>query len=145
MFMSKQAMKDAGLDKAEFVEVMESMGDSDMMGSDPCDRSSPELVQFMIENGYPLKEVFPDGTTSEVTRIVKNVSMPPGGFALPKGYKVQSMGQMMSEAYGGSNPFQPGSDSDPDQYRMSPEQDADVQQQLDKLKGMFESFQGGGN
>jgi len=104
LFVSKQAFADSGWAAlwSEFGTVFKSMSAMDM-DKDACDIADEQADPARI--GWPLKTVASDGETTEVLRIEKDVPVPAGGFEVPGDYRIMSLQEMMSGAFGGGSGF----------------------------------------
>lgn len=103
--VSRKAMKDARLEN-----MMESLGTIDFnpMGAQflsDCDRATGLFAKRMKKLGMPLGTIEQDGQLrGKVKRIIRNATIPPGGFALPTGYRQITMQQKIQEITGSNLP-----------------------------------------
>jgi hypothetical protein len=155
-FTSIKAFEDSGWAEL-WTDVSQSMKDMDVsdQDADDCDIAEAEAVD-PGEIGWPLRTLGADGLISEVVRIERNATVPPGGFDIPPGYSVISMEEMMSRgmmggAYGsdaeslyeeGDEEMLEGLDMEEEDYVTEEEQqeEADV---TETMKGLFNEFKKG--
>lgn len=100
---SPKAMQDSGLqDALDMMQRMATRADALVSafssGSDPCQRAGTQLSEHAGRIGAPMRITSPDGRlVSEIVRIDKHASLPPGAFDIPEGYQVVNTGQMMRQ------------------------------------------------
>ena len=100
-YLSVQAMKD--VESAEIFAAMEQLGAMGMeMGAmadmDPCETVGFALQDTYAQYGFPLRIVDRYGSLdTEVLKIEKHATLPPGGFEVPAGYPVKSFDAMMQQ------------------------------------------------
>jgi hypothetical protein len=96
-YLSRKALADIAT--PEVFDALSQMSAATPMATemmDPCDAASITLSSSYKRLGYPLRTLGADGKLEmEVKRIVKNAPAPPGGFTIPKGYKVTNFEQVM--------------------------------------------------
>lgn len=103
LLASPQAMKDSGLqDTLDMMQRMASRADALVSafggGADPCQRAGTQLSEHAGRIGAPMRITGPDGRlVSEIVRIDKSASLPPGAFDVPQGYQVVNPAQMMRQ------------------------------------------------
>lgn len=148
MFMSRQAMEDAGVDK--FMDAMAAGSFSESgVESDLCDWDTVAEMEFLRENGFPLRTVGAAGELEdEVLSIQTDVALPPGGFDPPSGYRMISMQDMVSGAMGGMAMPGMGDDAmDGEDADWEEDLDAEQQEALRQLQEAYEAMKkhGGDN
>jgi|GEM_PF-1635519 len=104
MFVSVEAMRDIGLQKfvhaftqmdINMEQQMASMTGA-MGGADPCVEAERKAGLQLRDIGFPLKNTDSrKALVSVVTNIRKNVRLPANAFAIPAGYKVTNMAEIM--------------------------------------------------
>jgi hypothetical protein len=100
---SKQALEDAGLQETfEMMERMAARADAVMQvfnsNMDPCQRADTRFSEHAQGIGIPMRITSGNGSmVSEIVRIEKNAKLPPDAFAIPAGYQVQNVGQIMQQ------------------------------------------------
>lgn len=104
-YLSTQAMKD--VESADIFTTMEQIGEMGMeMGAmariDPCETIGLALQDTYGQLGFPLRIIDRNGLhNSEVLKIEKHTTLPPGGFEVPAGYPVKSFDAMMQQGMRG--------------------------------------------
>lgn len=99
-YVSKKMPQELGIQKTfDRISSMLSGPDMDgMPGMDPCMMAEQQLSAQYSQYGYPMRTKDASGALeSEVIKTSKNAPLPKGGFSLPKGYQVVTMGQMMQQ------------------------------------------------
>jgi hypothetical protein len=100
---SEQALNDTDLqDTLEVMERMGSRADAMMQAfnrnADPCQRADTRFSEHARGIGMPMQITSSSGKlVSEIIRIETNAKLPPNAFAIPSGYQVQNVGQMMQQ------------------------------------------------
>lgn len=95
-FLSKQAMKDAGLQA--FTRALASMVQVDLEDPEPCDVADDQMSERYLDYGLPLREVDAEGELeTEIVRIQRNAKLPAGGFSLPATYKRLTMEEFIQQ------------------------------------------------
>jgi len=109
VFVSVRAMNDLNL--MPFAKALESMSQqiqqsiTGMTGMqvnqmmDTCDQAEKNLLDQLVNIGFPLKSTNRNRQTdSVVTQLVRNTKLPANAFVIPKHYRVTTPAQMMQEA-----------------------------------------------
>jgi len=109
VFVSVRAMNE--LDLRRFARALESMGEqiqqnvTAMTGIkinqmiDPCTQAEKNLLDQLVNTGFPLKSINRNRQTeSVVTRLVRNSQLPANAFVIPQHYQRTNPAKMMQDA-----------------------------------------------